>query len=194
MPKSSTSIGKMAQILQQDLELSVLALALLSKLESLVTWMLTVVCLCSGSQLFAWFVVIFYVILKSCVESKAIRIACVMPKMVRFLGGWEPNFRARFWLFLHAWKNRCKKWFHEMFVGFRVTILWLHKEELQRRKKQGSSFYRMKTRNISVTVVFGKEPRSEACVIKLKYSLHQEEGRMKISIWPTQLNMVKEHP
>jgi hypothetical protein len=28
----------------------------------------------------------------------------------------------------------------------------------------------------------------------LKYSLHQEEGRMKISIWPTQLNMVKEHP
>jgi hypothetical protein len=66
-----------------------------------------------------------------------------------------------------------------MFVGFRVTILWLHKEELQRRKKQGSSFYRMKTRNISVTVVFGKEPRSEACV---KYSLHQEEGRMKISI------------
>jgi hypothetical protein len=40
-------------------------------------------------------------------------------------------------------------------------------------------------------VVFGKEPRSEACV---KYSLHQEEGRMKISIWPTQLNMVKEHP
>lgn len=117
MPKSSTSIGKIAQILQQDLELSVLALALLSKLESLVTWMLTVVCLCSGSQLFAWFVVIFYVILKSCVESKAIRIACVMPKMVRFLGGWESNFRARFWLFLHAWKNRCKKWFHEMFVG-----------------------------------------------------------------------------
>jgi hypothetical protein len=58
----------------------------------------------------------------------------------------------------------------------------LHKEELQRRKKQGSSFYRRKTRNFSVTVVFGKEPRSEASVIKLKYSLHQEEGRMQISI------------
>jgi hypothetical protein len=58
----------------------------------------------------------------------------------------------------------------------------LHKEELQRRKKGGSSFYRRKTRNFSVTVVFGKEPRSKACVIKLKYSLCQEEGRMQISM------------